>query len=707
MKHYVALVCLCGITWITSAQDTYHQDLVSFLQDSILISTVSPVVHQSEQSNLDRRYIYGNVDQNISSPTGQPFSLLEDINVKSAGDNRWDSGTGFTNLQTVSANDVILITFWARRLSETSELTVLAEDASSFAKELYLSYDISSEWTRYFFPFKSSKDFAARTLTLGFHLAAQVQHFEMGGFTVYNLGNIELSEAPATFAEGTYGGFEEDAAWRAPAQRRIDSLRRKNVIIQVLDMDGTPMPGVEVAIDMQRHEFGFGSAMVTCRMPGNNCFNPTYLEKILDLDGAGHGFNVAVTENALKWDAWEEQWIGPPDQTRSAIAWLNDNQIETRGHTIIWPGWDHMPEDMQLNQTDISYLTGRINERITLMLTDPILSEFVTEWDVLNEITLNRDLEMAYGSDPNYLTGREVYGEIFQAISELRPNHKNYVNDFVVFSGAGGLDATIERYHTYIGEILATDGAKLDGIGFQSHIGMSPISIIEVEETLNDFYSRYGLRMKVTEYDIDKKVAPETQAAYLADFLTVIFSHPGMDAFLMWGFWDGNHWLNNAPIFNQDWTIKPSGQAFIDKVFKEWWTNERANTTADGTIAFRPFKGTHKITINHGGTIEEHTLKTADTDTLTLTLGTTSVQHLPSRESYHIAPNPSANGRFSILAEIPGQIDLDIYTMEGKLLKRFHKISTNSPISTDLLPGIYFAKIRDEELLFVSKIIVK
>ena len=314
-------------------------------------------------------------------------------------------------------------------------------------------------------------------MTLGFHLASQVQHFQLGGFTVYNLGNIELAQAPSTFAEGSYGGFEADAAWRAPAQRRIDSLRRKNLTIHVVNKDGLPIPDVRVSIDMQEHEFGFGSAVVACRMPGNNCYNQTYLDKLLDLDGAGHGFNVAVTENALKWDAWEEQWIGSPDQTRNAIIWLNDNHIETRGHTLIWPGWDHMPDDMQQNSTNLTYLIDRINDRMETMLTDPTLGELITEWDVLNEITLVRDLEMAFSTSSEYQTGRELYGDILQRVTELRPNHRNYINDFVVFSGAGGLSTTVERYHSYIQEIIATDGAKLDGIGFQSHIGMSPISI--------------------------------------------------------------------------------------------------------------------------------------------------------------------------------------------------------------------------------------
>ena len=29
----------------------------------------------------------------------------------------------------------------------------------------------------------------------------------------------------------------------------------------------------------------------------------------------------------------------------------------------------------------------------------------------------------------------------------------------------------------------------------------------------------------------------------------MIFSHPATNGFLMWGFWDGAHWKDNAPYF--------------------------------------------------------------------------------------------------------------------------------------------------------------
>ena len=66
----------------------------------------------------------------------------------------------------------------------------------------------------------------------------------------------------------------------------------------------------------------------------------------------------------------------------------------------------------------------------------------------------------------------------------------------------------------------------------------------------------------------------------------------------MWGFWDGSHWMNDAPLFRQDWTLKPAGQAYLDLVFKQWWTDESLATGADGAASVRGFLGDYDVTVH-------------------------------------------------------------------------------------------------------------
>lgn len=69
----------------------------------------------------------------------------------------------------------------------------------------------------------------------------------------------------------------------------------------------------------------------------------------------------------------------------------------------------------------------------------------------------------------------------------------------------------------------------------------------------------------------------------------------------MWGFWDGSHWLGDAPVFYRDWSLKPSGQAFKDLVFKTWWTNADGQTSAQGEFKTRGFLGDYDIAVTRNG----------------------------------------------------------------------------------------------------------
>jgi len=116
---------------------------------------------------------------------------------------------------------------------------------------------------------------------------------------------------------------------------------------------------------------------------------------------------------------------------------------------------------------------------------------------------------------------------------------------------------------------LIARNAPLDGIGLQGHFATALTSPDDLM-TLLDRFGAYK-ELWVTEYDItitDFLLAGD----YTRDFMTVLYSHPAVAGFVMWGFWDGAHSKKNAPLFTQDWKLKPAGVAYYDLVFNQWWT---------------------------------------------------------------------------------------------------------------------------------------
>ena len=115
-----------------------------------------------------------------------------------------------------------------------------------------------------------------------------------------------------------------------------------------------------------------------------------------------------------------------------------------------------------------------------------------------------------------------------------------------------------------------------------------------------DRFGKFGLPICVTEFD--QEVADEElQGNYMRDFLTVMFSHPSVINFTMWGYWDGSHWKNNAPIYRKDWSLKPGGEAFKNLVFKQWWTSAEGETDARGEYRLRGFLGDYDLTVSRAG----------------------------------------------------------------------------------------------------------
>jgi endo-1,4-beta-xylanase len=95
--------------------------------------------------------------------------------------------------------------------------------------------------------------------------------------------------------------------------------------------------------------------------------------------------------------------------------------------------------------------------------------------------------------------------------------------------------------------------------------------------------------------------------------MPLAFSSPHVNSFLMWGFWEGRHWLPNAALFRKNWSLKPNGQAFKELLFKRWWTNANGRSNANGRYTTRGFLGDYKIMVKLGSKTVTQNIKLAKT----------------------------------------------------------------------------------------------
>lgn len=514
---------------------------------------------------------------------GQPFKNAIQVRTLRRLPNDEDSKLILNTVADFAEGDVLFVRVYARLIKtedETGEgaviLTLRNNDPKDrFAAFMPKRFAFSEQWQRIDLPITARRGFKAGDVKFIIGVGGtQPQVIELGGLQVLNYGK-KINEQQLPFTRKTYEGRELNASWRKAATERIEKYRKGNLNIEVTYANGKPVKGANLDIKMQRHSYSFGTEV-------NSLF---FAKSEGTPDGVKYReavkkyFNEGVIGNGLKWIAWEN-----PERRQEAIQtvqWLRDNHLKVRGHNLVWPGWKRLPKGLISVKDDPEKLRRLVREHITEEVS--LLKGQLVDWDVTNETFGNKDLMD--------ILGKEEMIEWYKLTRQVDPAVKLYINENSVLTG--------KKLDFYIDEIqyLIDHKAPLDGIGEQGH--MSPMSIEQVWTNLNQL-AKFNLPVKITEFDV---VTPdeELQADWTRDFLTLIFSHPITEGFVMWGFWDGEHWLNDAPLFYKDWSLKPSGKVWSDLINKQWWTNVKGETGPDGHYQTRGFLGDYTVSIQSNG----------------------------------------------------------------------------------------------------------
>ncbi|MFK7932204.1 MAG: endo-1,4-beta-xylanase [Saprospiraceae bacterium] len=693
-----------------TSQDEYHSFLQNYLQAEYNLPTGEWLFSDNENTNINAATHYGASVTTLNAQ-GQDFNRKEVINVNQGVNDPWAAGWSLRNGTSLAAGEMVLTTFYLRSLNGSGEVNFFLEDAGDFSKEAYLSIRVTEEWQRYFIPIQLVRSYSMNSLVCGFHLALQAQELELGGFTTINFGNtVAFQDLPNESGNQFYGGYELDAPWRATAAERIAQLRKADLTIQTTNTAGENVTDVPVKVQMLEHEFSFGTAIKGNLIAGNSDYNIIYENKLTNLDGNGHGFNTVVFENDLKWPAWEDEWFVNKSELSNALSWITDNNLRARGHTLVWPGAENLPNDINQNIDDIDYIKNRVNEHIENILTYPKMQEVLQDWDVLNEVVTKTTRANRFQQETDYETGRELYVEIFNQARNIAPEAGLFINDYITLSvnNTAG-DLQYDQLKQFIGELVAA-GAPIDGIGFQGHIGGAPNDITSVLTTLDDFYDAYGLRAKITEFDLPSFVNEELGAQYMRDFMTAIFSHPSIDAFLFWNFWDGATWQNGGTnLYRQDWSETPAHATFVDLLFNEWWTNTELVSDASGTARENVFKGRYEISYQCGGQIIRDTIQVNEAMNYTIQcdeLASPTVEIL--NNNLEIFPNPATD---LLILKLP-QFATGTATIFNQQAQMIHTQEVEQPSNNIriLLPkesGVYYLEWKDGSANLTKKFIVK
>jgi hypothetical protein len=235
---------------------------------------------------------------------GQPFAEAVRCELSASPAHPWDFQFQFRTTRRVEKDEVLWARFYARTLSSKTEsgqgrISAIFERSSPpNEKSLSFDLDLGRQWKEFLLPFKSRGTYEAGRASSGFHLGTQEQTVEIADFEVYSFGkNFDMKRLPRTKA--VYAGQALDAPWRAAAEARIEKFRKGDLTVAVTDASGKPLAGAKVDIAMNRHAFGWGSAVTVRGILRQDADGDKYRAVIEKL------YTRVVFENDLKWPSWD------------------------------------------------------------------------------------------------------------------------------------------------------------------------------------------------------------------------------------------------------------------------------------------------------------------------------------------------------------------------------------------------------------------
>ncbi len=440
------------------------------------------------------------------------------------------------------------------------------------------TFSVGQEWTTVNFPFVAREDVAAGEGVLTFSFGNLAQSFEIASLQLLNFQNrLKLADLPLT--RFSYPGREANAPWRSAALKRIDAIRTAPFTIKVVDAHGKPVPGAQVQAELVQPEFLWGSEVNADMVVADGPDAQRYRREIVEL------FDTTVIGNGLKWPNWRNR--ASRAHTEQAIDWLRANGKRVKGHNLVWPAWKFSPQDIAGDPAQ----RARIGELVEAHIPEIMgaTKGKLIGWDVINE--------PVHETDYFKFVPVERAAEWFKMAERAEPKLQFTLNEYAMLNRSSS-PLFIRQFKDFAA-MLRKNGARIDVLGVQGHVGQTPRAPVSVLSDL-DLLAEGGNKVQITEFDINTKDA-DLQGDYTRDFLIAIYSHPAVTGFIQWGFWEGAQWKPDAAMYRKDWTPKPNLAAWKELVLGQWKTRVNSRAGDAGELATRGHRGKYRAVASSGG----------------------------------------------------------------------------------------------------------
>lgn len=500
--------------------------------------------------------------------------------------NPWNAAVGFPFKAGIEAGDVCVLWFYARKSAGFSgtraggSVLVGAAQGKDYAKAVSHEFELGASWSLVLVRFPALQAVPAGHGAVSIHLGEQAQRIDLAGLSLLNFGKrVALSDLPQPAL--TYPGREAGAAWRKAALQRIEAIRKSDFTIKVVDSNNKAVSGASVEVDLRRHEFGFGSAVTAFWLNRPGPDGAMYRE-IVD-----RYFSRVVLESDLKEMGWKRGVAVPPDKeflrerTLRALDWLENRNIEVRGHCLAWGVFDEFTSPLK---NDPAALKEHMLDHISDIL--PAIGHRVIEWDAINH-----PASWSLSNRITAVTGPTLYPDIMRHARSLS-SVPMWLNEDQVFRPG----RQQEDYYEETKALIAA-GQAPDGIGIQGHFHCSFLPGPEEMLRISDRFAKLVPKLQITEFDILANGDEQLQADWFRDCMIMAFSHPAYTGFQTWGFTERTVLRKEAMPWKADWSERPLANVWKTWVGGYWHSKVRGKTDAAGQFKFRGYHGRYTVAV--------------------------------------------------------------------------------------------------------------
>jgi Beta-1,4-xylanase len=326
--------------------------------------------------------------------------------------------------------------------------------------------------------------------------------------------------------------------------------------------------------DAYRNDFMIGAAVNPAIVSGREREQQALVQK---------HFNSITAEHWMKFSAIHpspNRWNF--EHADAFVEFGRANNMFIVGHTLIWhqrtPDWFF--KDGQGGQLPSDQLASRMRDYIKKVAGR--YKGKIHAWDVVNE---QIDDDGNYRHDSPWVkgigNGDKLVRLAFTYAHEYAPDAELYYNDFNTWKPKKV--ASILR----MVRMLRANGIRIDGIGEQGHWRLESPNLLDIQSAI-DAYAAEGLKVMITEMDIDVLPEPDKQMARKLRMLDADFRLPEhlqhldpyqtgpsedldirlaeryaelfelfhknrdkIDRVTLWGVSDSMSWRNNKPIWGR------------------------------------------------------------------------------------------------------------------------------------------------------------